>query len=220
MTSLKNHIEHSLLKSDADKDAILQLCKEAMEAEFWGVCVPPYFVKAAKLYFKEHKAKQKISTVIGFPMGYHAVSAKVEEIKKAAQDGADEMDIVMNIAAFKSGDTAFIRNDIYSTITACHLLNKKAKIIIETSALSKEQVENACALCVEAGADFVKTSTGFHSGGAKLEDIRLMRSILPKQIKIKASGGIKDAAFAKSLLEAGADRLGTSSGLNLVHDEA
>ncbi|TNE78386.1 MAG: deoxyribose-phosphate aldolase [Bacteroidetes bacterium] len=220
MTSLKSHIEHSLLKSDADKDAILQLCKEAMEAELWGVCVPPYHVKSAKQYFKEHKAKQKISTVIGFPMGYHAVSAKVEEIKKAAQDGADEMDIVMNIAALKSGDMAVLRNDIHSTVTACHLQSKKAKIIIETSALTEAEKESACALCVEASADFVKTSTGFHSEGAQLEDIRLMRRILPKQIKIKASGGIKEADFAKALLEAGAERLGTSSGLKLIQDEA
>lgn len=220
MTSLRGHIEHSLLKSDADKEDILRLCQEAMEAEFWGVCVPPYHVKTAKQYFKEYKAKQKISTVIGFPMGYHAVSAKVEEIKKAAQDGADEMDIVINIAALKSGDMPFIRNDIHSTITASHLLNKKAKLIIETSALNLEQKELVCALCAEAGADFVKTSTGFHSAGAQIEDIQLMRRILPKQTKIKASGGIKDPEFAKALMEAGADRLGTSSGLNLIRDEA
>lgn len=216
MSSLNFYIEHTLLKVDSTRDQIFKLCQESIEHDFYGVCIPAYHIKAAKQYFKEHKAKQKIISVVGFPMGYSTVSAKVEEIKKASQDGVDELDVVVNLAAFLSDDMPTLKNDIQSVVMACHLQNKKAKLIIETGVLDHKQIGQLCKIAVDAGADFIKTSTGFTEKGASLEDVKYLRSILPANMKIKASGGIKDANFANELIAAGANRIGTSSGIKLV----
>jgi len=214
MIELAGHIEHTNLKPDCTKDDIIKLCHQALSHHFYGVCVPPYHVQAAK---KElNKSTVKIITVVGFPLGYATVASKVEEAKKAIISGADEIDMVMNIAAFKSGDYATVQNDIQAVTTACHLQNKQVKVIIETAYLSTEEIEKACHICTDCEADYVKTSTGFAGSGASIEHIKLMRSLLPPKIKIKASGGIKDFGFAAELLQAGAARIGTSHSLHII----
>lgn len=217
MEDLNIYIEHTNLKPDATHQDIIRLCEEAVEHKFYGVCVSPYHVQLAKKTIK--KAPVKIITVVGFPFGYNTVASKVEETKKAIIGGADEVDVVMNIAAFKSGDDATVLNDLQAVIMACHLQNKVAKVIIETALLSKAEIEKACRLCVDSEADFVKTSTGFASSGAKLEDIELMRKILPAKVKIKAAGGIKDHETAVAMINAGAARLGTSASIAIVDTE-
>lgn len=214
MEDLNIYIEHTNLKPDATHQDIIKLCEEAVEHKFYGVCVSPYHVQLAKKTIK--KAPVKIITVVGFPFGYNTVASKVEETKKAIIGGADEVDVVMNIAAFKSGDDATVLNDLQAVIMACHLQNKVAKVIIETALLTKEEIEKACRLCVDSEADFVKTSTGYASSGAKVEDIELMRKILPAKVKIKAAGGIRDNATAIAMVNAGATRLGTSSSLAIM----
>lgn len=219
METLNHLIEHSLLKQTANKTEITRLCQEALEHGFQGVCIPPYFVKQAARYFKEKKAEQKVVTVIGFPFGYSSVSAKVEEIKKAIQDGAHEMDIVINLAAYLSNDMAVVTNDIQSVVTTCHLQNRIAKIILETGALQQKDILKLADICVAAGANFIKTSTGYYETGATIESVALLRSHLPEKTCIKASGGIQTEDFARSLVEAGAARLGTSSALKFIANE-
>lgn len=211
---LNKYIEHTNLKPDCTQEDVIRLCEEAIQHQFYGVCVSPYFVQLAKKTIK--KSPVKIISVAGFPFGYNTVASKVEEVKKAIMGGADEIDVVMNIAAFKSGDDATVLNDLQAVIMACHLQNKVAKVIIETALLTKEEIEKACRLCVDSEADFVKTSTGYAASGAKAEDIELMRKVLPAKVKIKAAGGIKDAANATALIEAGASRIGTSSGIAIT----
>jgi deoxyribose-phosphate aldolase len=217
MSDLKTYIEHTNLKPDCTQQEVIKLCEEAVDNGFYGVCVSPYFVQLAKKTIK--KSPTKIITVVGFPLGYSTVAAKVEETKKAIISGADEVDMVMNIAAFKSGDFVTVLNDIQAVTTACHLQNKIVKVIIETAYLNNQEIEKACRLCMDCEVDFVKTSTGFASIGATVEAVELMRKTLPAKIKIKAAGGIKDIAFAEKLINAGAVRLGTSSSLNLVANE-
>jgi deoxyribose-phosphate aldolase len=213
---LNKYIEHTMLKPNCTEEEIISLCNEAVEHKFYGVCVPPFYVQLAKKAIK--KADVKIITVIGFPLGYNSVSSKVEETKKAITSGAHEVDMVMNIAAFKSGDIVSVQNDIQSVTTACHLQNKQVKVIIETAYLSDEEIIQACKICANCEADFVKTSTGFASSGATVEAVELMRKTLPAKVKIKAAGGIRDAAFAEKLIAAGADRIGASASVKMVSE--
>ncbi len=215
--TLATYIEHTNLKADCTAQDILKLCKEAETFEFYGVCVPPYFVQLAKKTLKNPEIK--IITVIGFPFGYGAVSSKVEETKKAINSGANEVDMVINIAAFKSGDLTAVQNDVQSVVTACHLQNRKVKVIIETAYLNAEEIKVLCKICTDCEVDFVKTSTGFAPEGATVEKVKIMRKNLPQKIKIKASGGIKEKAFALALIEAGASRIGTSSGVMMMLEE-
>jgi deoxyribose-phosphate aldolase len=215
---MKSYIEHTNLKPDCTAEDVIRLCEEAVEHGFYGVCISPYFVQLARKTLK--KAPVKIITVVGFPLGYSTVAAKVEETKKAIISGADEVDMVMNIAAFKSGDFATVQNDIQAVTTACHLQNKVVKVIIETAYLSNEEIERACRICKDCEVDFVKTSTGFAATGATVEAVELMRKTLPAKIRIKAAGGIRDAAFAQQLIDAGASRIGASASLDLIHAEA
>jgi deoxyribose-phosphate aldolase len=213
MIELAGSIEHTNLKADCTKEDVIRLCEEALGYHFYGVCVSPYYVQLAK---KElGKSNVKIITVVGFPMGYSTVAAKVEEAKKAIISGADEVDMVINIAAFKSGDYATVQNDIQAVTTACHLQNKQVKVIIETGYLTAEEIEKACHICMECEVDFVKTSTGY-AGGATVEAVKQIRSILPPKIRIKASGGIRDLASAQELIKAGANRIGTSASLTII----
>jgi len=211
---MNQRIEHTILKPDMMESDIKKLCEEAIEHGFFGVCVPPYFVKHASIILKDSSIK--IVTVAGFPLGYNTTPAKVEEARKAMDEGAHEIDMVMNIAALKNNDLNFVQNDIQSVATLVQLKGCKLKVIIETALLSNDEKVKACEICAKVGVDFVKTSTGFASSGAKLKDIELMRKNLPASIKIKASGGIKTKEQAKDLVKAGADRLGTSSGPDLI----
>ena len=213
---LNEYIEHTLLKPDTTADNVSRLYEEALEYGFLGICVPPYHVQfAANLIGEESMV---LVTVIGFPLGYNATAAKVEEAKKAIHDGADELDMVMNIAAFKSGNTNAVYNDIESIATVANQHSRTLKVIIETALLNKKEIIEACDICSKANVNFVKTSTGFAEAGATVEAVKLMRKQLPDKIGIKAAGGITTAAFARELIAAGANRIGTSSGPKLMSE--
>ena len=214
LLDLATCIEHTILKPDCVETDIDKLCTEAAEYNFHGVCVPPSYVnRAARLL---QGKKSNVVTVIGFPMGYSVTPVKVEEARKAIDDGAAELDMVMNLSAFKSKNYKAVQKDIESTADFCHLHNKVLKVIIETGLLTDEEIRKACNIAAKSGADFLKTSTGFNGAGASVNAIKIMRDVLPKKIKIKASGGIRDRKFAIDLVEAGADRIGTSAGVNIV----
>lgn len=217
LTPLNEYIEHTLLKPGTTADDVSRLYEQALEYGFLGICVPPYYVQYAANLIGE-AASLLLVTVIGFPLGYNATAAKVEEAKKAIQDGADELDMVMNIAAFKSGNHSVVFNDIESVATVANQHNRKLKVILETGLLNKKEIIEACAICLKANVNFVKTSTGFAEESATVEAVKLMRKQLPDKIGIKAAGGIKTAAFARKLIEAGASRIGASSGPELMNE--
>ena len=215
MENLNKHIEHTLLKQDATKEDLIKLFNEAKEHEFLGVCINPAYVKLAKENLKDSNVK--IVTVIGFPLGANRSDVKAFEAAKAIEDGADEIDMVINVTAIKNKDYAFATDDIRTVKEACK--DKPLKVILETDLLEKDEIAKACELCVIAKADFVKTSTGFvkNGVGAKVEDVELMHKIVsPYGLKVKASGGIRDKETAIKMLEAGAERLGTSSGVKIA----
>lgn len=215
MENLNKHIEHTLLKQDATKEDLIKLFNEAKEHEFLGVCINPAYVKLAKENLKGSNVK--IVTVIGFPLGSNRSDVKAFEASKAIEDGADEIDMVINVTAIKNKDYAFATDDIRTVKEACK--DKPLKVILETDLLEKDEIQKACELCVIAKADFVKTSTGFVKNGigAKVEDVELMHKIVsPYGLKVKASGGIRDKETAIKMLQAGAERLGTSSGVKIA----
>lgn len=212
--NLASYIDHTLLRPDASRDQIETLCAEAREYGFAAVCVPPCFVRTALASLADYEVK--IASVIGFPLGYSLTDVKFFEAHKALGHGAREIDVVMNLSAFKSGAYGEVQEEITQLATLCHFRNAVLKVIVETALLTEDELVQACEICAEAGADYVKTSTGFSSRGASIEDIRIMRAALPEHIKIKASGGIKTRDFALALIEAGADRLGTSAGVALM----
>ncbi|PSR57299.1 deoxyribose-phosphate aldolase [Adhaeribacter arboris] len=215
--NIASYIDHTLLRPDADERMIRQLCAEASTYNFAAVCVPPCYVKIATNALADSQVH--IATVIGFPLGYQTAEVKFFEAHKALSAGATEIDMVLNLAAFKSGRFADAENEVGELATLCHLRGGLLKVIIETALLSEEEIIQACDLCAQAEADFVKTSTGFSSRGASVADVALMRQSLPEKVRIKASGGIRDIAFAKELIRAGADRIGTSAGVQLINYE-
>ena len=185
----------------------------AAQYQFFGVCIPPFWVKRARREIGP--LPLALITVAGFPFGYSMTETKLEEIKNAINDGADEIDMVWNISAFKSRHP-WTKIEIAKCAKVCHAHNKILKVIIETALLSNDEIIEACKLCADAGADFVKTSTGFATGGASVEHVTLMRKVLPATVGIKASAGIKTFDQAIKLIEAGASRIGTSNGLNII----
>ena len=210
---MNKHIEHTLLKQDARLEDFIKLFDEANEHKFLGVCINPAYVKLAK----EHLNESKVVTVVGFPLGANRPDVKAFETSKAVQDGADEIDMVINVTALKNKDYDYVVNDIKTVKEACK--DKPLKVILETDLLDKDEIKKACELCIEAKADFVKTSTGFvkNGVGAKAEDVKLMfDTVSPYGLKVKASGGIRDKETALKMLEAGAERLGTSSGVKII----
>lgn len=215
MENLNKHIEHTLLKQDAKLEDFIKLFNEAKAHKFLGVCINPAYVKLAKENLKDNDVK--VVTVIGFPLGANRSDVKAFEASKAVEDGADEIDMVINVTAIKNKDYDFVVNDIKAVKVACK--DKPLKVILETDLLEKDEIKKACELCVEAKADLVKTSTGFVKGGvgAKAEDVKLMyETVSPYGLKVKASGGIRDKETAVKMIEAGAERLGTSSGVKIV----
>lgn len=215
MERLNKYIEHTLLKQDASEKDLIKLFEEAKEYNFLGVCINPCYVKLAKEHLKNTDIK--IVTVIGFPLGANTTETKVFETKKAISDGADEIDMVINGTKLKDNDKDYIVNEINAIKQACG--EHKLKVIIETDLLNKEEIVRACQYSVLGGADFVKTSTGFVKGGvgAKTEDVALMyKTVKDAGVQVKASGGIRDKQSAIELIQAGATRLGTSSGAKIV----
>ena len=215
MKQLNEYIEHTLLKQDATKEQFLQLFKEAKEHKFLGVCVNPAYVKLAKENLEGSDVQ--IVTVVGFPLGASDSNVTAFEAKTAIEQGADEIDMVMNVSAMKNKDYDYIVNDVKTVKAACG--DHKLKVILETDLLTKEEIAKACELCVEAKADLVKTSTGFVKGGvgAKPEDVKIMHDIVaPHGMEVKASGGVRSKEDAMAVIEAGATRIGTSSGIKIV----
>ena len=209
---LNKYIEHTLLKQDATKAELIKLLDEAKEYNFLGVCVNPVNVKFAADYLKGSDVK--LVTVIGFPLGQSTTESKVLETIDAVKNGADEIDMVLNAGKLKDGEKDFIVEEISKIKTACQ--GKALKVILETDILSKEEIKLASELCVKGGADFVKTSTGFvkNGVGAKAEDVRLMyETVKDAGLGVKASGGVRDKETAMAMIEAGATRIGTSSGV-------
>ncbi len=207
-------IDHTLLKPAAAKEQILQFCKEAIEYQFASVCVNPCFVGTVSERLKGSGVKT--CTVIGFPLGANSTCVKVFEASNAVSDGADELDMVINTGALKEGDLSYVENDIAQVVKASS--GAKVKVILETCFLTDEEKAIACVLAKKAGADFVKTSTGFGTGGAVAEDILLMRKTVGSSMGIKASGGIRHLQQALAMLECGATRIGTSSGLTIINE--
>jgi len=211
--NLAQHIEHTNLSPTLTISAIDQLVDEAREFGFVGICVPPFWVKRAQREIGTDKIL--LVTVAGFPLGYSMTETKLDEIKRAIDNGADEIDVVWNISSFKTG-LPWTKIEIAKCSKLVHDHQKILKVIIETAYLSDAEIAEASKLCADAGADYVKTSTGFAPAGAKVEHIQIMRSVVPATVGIKASGGIKTYEQAIQLIEAGADRLGTSSGKIIV----
>lgn len=211
---LNKYIEHTLLKQDATKSELVKLLDEAREYNFLGVCVNPVNVAFAHNYLKETDVK--IVTVIGFPLGQSTTESKVLETIDAVKNGADEIDMVINSGKLKDGEFEYIINDISSVKAACR--GKALKVILETDLLSSEEIKTASELCIKGGADFVKTSTGFvkNGVGAKVEDVKLMyETVKDAGLGVKASGGVRDKEAALAMIEAGATRIGTSSGVKI-----
>ena len=215
---LARYIDHTALKPDTTEEQIRQLCVEADELGFAAVCVMPYWVPLCSLVLDELGASLAIATTIGFPNGSHQTVVKVAETKKAIYDGAQEIDMVINVGALRSGHRAVLVGRHRDGHHVGHDHGALVKVIIETSLLNDDQKRLACELAGEAGVDFVKTSTGFAGGGATVADIELMRESSPKRMQIKASGGIRDAATAIRMIAAGASRIGTSSGVSIVRE--
>ena len=212
MENIASYIDHTMLKADADENTIRRYCREAREQGFRSVCVNSY---RTALVHEELKGSGVLTcTVVGFPLGAMSSEAKAFEAKKAVMDGASEIDMVINIGALKDKDYDTVRNDIKGVVEA----SKPAivKVIIETCLLTDEEKVKACELSVEAGAAFVKTSTGFSTGGATIDDIKLMRRTVGNRAQIKASGGIRTKEDAEALISAGADRIGAGNGMLLL----
>lgn len=213
MNNMASMIDHTLLKPEATFEQVQKLAQEAKANEFASVCVNPAMVEEAFSILKGTSVK--VCTVIGFPLGASTPETKAAEAEQAMKQGAAELDMVINIGALKSGRDEVVLRDIQSVVQTA---DKTAlvKVIIETSLLTEDEKRRACELALEAGADFVKTSTGFAGGGATVEDVTLMKSIVGEKAQVKASGGIRDLKTAEAMINAGASRLGTSSGIALV----
>ncbi|MFA6092193.1 MAG: deoxyribose-phosphate aldolase [Elusimicrobiota bacterium] len=205
-------VDHTLLKPNAVREEIVRLCEEARRHSFASVCVNPCHVALCAQRLKG--CSVKVCTVIGFPLGATTSPVKAFEARESAADGAEELDMVINVGALKSGDDDCVRADIRAVRGA--IPGRTLKVILETSLLTDEEKVRACRLAQEAGADFVKTSTGFSGAGATVEDVRLMRETVGPRMGVKASGGIRDFAAARAMVEAGATRLGTSSGVAIL----
>lgn len=210
-------IDHTLLKPDATPADIERLCAEAKNYGFCAVCVNPVHVKRAKSFLR--KTPVKVCTVVGFPLGASLPEIKALEAAKALQDGASEIDMVINIGSLKAKDDAFVLRDIRGVVRACREKKALCKVILETALLTDEEKVRACTLCMKAGADFVKTSTGFSIGGATAEDVALMaRTVAPRKLGVKASGGIRTYADLITMVRAGATRIGCSNSVKIMEE--
>lgn len=215
VVQLASYIDHTLLKMDATQNKIQILCQEALKYHFCAVCVNSVYVPFVKTLLANSSVK--VCSVIGFPLGASLTSVKVFETKAAIEAGADEIDMVINIGLLKSDNIAAFMDDIRQVKLACG--SKILKVILETCLLTSEQIKHICLICRDLNVDFVKTSTGFSSGGATLDDVRLIRETVGDKIGVKASGGIRDRATALAMIDAGATRLGCSAGVVIVAGE-
>jgi deoxyribose-phosphate aldolase len=211
-------IDHTLLKPEASQDEIKRLCEEAAQYHFASVCVNPTWVRACACHLQGSGVP--VCTVIGFPLGATLPDVKAYEARRAIMDGAREVDMVINVGALKSGDDCLVEHDIRSVVEVAHEHDVTCKVIIETALLTDDEKVRACQAAKSAGADFVKTSTGFSKGGATVADIALMRRTVGSELGVKASGGVKSMADARAMVEAGATRIGASVGVKIAQEAA
>ncbi len=211
---LERVIDLTILTPECTLVDIKKMCQEAVENQFYAVCVPPYYVKDADRILKNEAIK--VVTVVGFPMGYSAIPSKVEEVKRAIDEGADEIDFVVNLCAVKNGDWTYISNEINSITGATHLKGKILKVIIEMELLTEEEIVKICEICNEQAVDFVKNSTGLNTPEISPEIVKKLRQYLNDSIKIKTCGVIKNRKHAMGLIEAGANRIGCTDSLNIL----
>jgi deoxyribose-phosphate aldolase len=214
---IASYIDHTLLKPVCTSADINKLCRDAVEYGFAAVCVPPFVVKEA--VYAVQGSQVKTATVIGFPMGYSSIGSKISEIQDAIVDGVDELDVVINLIALKNADWSYLDEEMRPVVALIHEKGRIIKVIVESGVLTGDELIRCCELYGKMGIDFMKTSTGYAEKGASVSDVQLMRSRLPGQVRIKASGGIRHYAFASELIEAGADRLGCSSSLQILEEE-
>lgn len=211
-------IDHTLLKADATREEIERLCNEAREFGFATVCINPHWVSLAARLLRGGSAG--VCTVVGFPLGATTSDAKHYETRRALYDGANEIDMVINIGALKSGDLGIVERDIAAVVSACRDCGALSKVIIEAALLTDDEKVTACTLSKAAGADYVKTSTGFGPGGATVADVALMRRVVGPDIGVKAAGGVRDYEALKNLVSAGASRVGASAGVKIVQESS
>ena len=211
---LAKMIDHTLLKPYATQEDIVRLCDEAKKYDFAAVCIHPTYVNLASELLRGSGVK--VDTVIGFPLGANTLRAKAYEAEVAIAEGAEELDMVINIGALKSGDFHLVRKDIVAIVKAAKKGNATLKVIIEACYLTDEEKVKVCQIILKSGCDFVKTSTGFGDYGAKVEDVKLLRKIVGNQMGVKAAGGIRTYADALKMINAGASRLGASSGIRIL----
>jgi deoxyribose-phosphate aldolase len=211
---LNRYIDHTLLKADATSSQIQKLCLQAREHEFFSVCINSYYVKKALPLLQG--SKTSVCTVVGFPLGASTMETKRFEAMKSVAEGAREIDMVLNISAVKSQEWQYALDDMASLAQVCHQQGALLKVIFEMALLTEDEKRKACELAVKAQVDFVKTSTGFSTGGATIEDVKLMRSIVGPSMGVKASGGIRDTETARAMIQAGATRLGTSASVEII----
>lgn len=217
MFKIAKYIDHTILKQDATIADVAKVCQEAAEHGFAAVCIHPVHVRLA--HEKMMGTDVKVCTVVGFPLGANLTEIKAEEAKKAIEQGATEVDMVINIGALKDGDDDLVFGDIQSVVSVCSSHGAQCKVIIETCLLNDEEKIKSCELSQKAGADFVKTSTGFGSGGATAEDVALMKkAVNGSKMGIKAAGGIRNYSDAIKMINAGATRIGTSNGVKIIQD--
>lgn len=218
MKNIASYIDHTILKPTTIASDIKQLCSEAADYHFAAVCVPPPFVKNARQLLEGSGVK--VATVVGFPFGYSVSSAKLAEVEQALKDGADELDVVINISAVKSGSWSYLESEIRLLLAPIRQQQKQIKVIIESGILTDEEIIACCRIYAEAGVDFLKTSTGYAEKGASVHAVQLMRANLPSDIKIKASGGIRTYDAALEFVNAGADRIGCSAGVAIMNQQS
>lgn len=215
--NIASYIDHTILKPTTSPEDIKTICDEAKAYGFAAVCIPPPFVRNALHLLKDSEVK--IATVAGFPFGYSIARAKLVEVQQAMEDGADELDVVVNLTALKNKSWLYLESEIKLLTEAVHQKGRIIKVIIETGILDDKEIIRCCEIYAKAGIDFMKTSTGYAEKGATIEAVQLMRQHLPSDISIKASGGIRTYEFAKKLVAAGADRLGCSAGISIVKQQ-
>lgn len=213
--ALAGSIDHTLLKTDATRDQIIRLCEEALFFNFAAVCVSPWWIGVAASRLSGSHVK--VATTIGFPLGANHTTVKRFEAAEATRVGAQELEMVLNVGALKSGERQAVENDIASVVAVAHAAAAHVKVILEAPLLTLQEKILSCELCLAARADFVKTATGF-LGAATIEDVSLLRGVVGERAGVKASGGIRTASAAQAMIDAGANRIGTSSGVAIVHE--
>ncbi len=218
MTNISSYIDHTILKPTTTHMDIKKICEEAIQYDFKAVCIPPSLVTTARRELQVARSPL-VATVIGFPFGYSVLKAKLSEVEQALTDGADELDMVIDLTALRNGDWSYIEKEISALTDTIHDQRRVIKVIIESGILTDDEIIRCCGICSKAGVDFVKTSTGYAEKGATIEAVQLIRKHLPAGIKIKASGGIRTYEFARQLIDAGADRLGCSASVEIVKGE-